>query len=80
METSLVEVHAHILSLHRVLDYGGQRGERRKWIPALTGQVDAVIFVTALSGYTQQLREDKNVVRVFFLLFYSRSSYFAIVI
>lgn len=40
-----------------VLDVGGQRNERRKWIDAFDG-VAAVIFVAALSDYDQALVED----------------------
>ncbi len=56
----LIPLGLGVHSLVRVLDYGGQRGERRKWIPALSGQVSAVIFVCALSGYNQRLREDPS--------------------
>lgn len=40
-----------------VIDVGGQRGERRKWIGAFEG-VTAIIFVTAASAYDQCLQED----------------------
>jgi len=40
----------------RVIDVGGQRMERPKW--NLTGEITAVIFVCALTEYTQVLRED----------------------
>eukprot|EP01100_Stratorugosa_tubuloviscum_P004750 TRINITY_DN219_c1_g3_i3.p1 TRINITY_DN219_c1_g3~~TRINITY_DN219_c1_g3_i3.p1 ORF type:complete len:355 (-),score=162.00 TRINITY_DN219_c1_g3_i3:251-1315(-) len=41
----------------RVIDVGGQRSERRKWIHYFDN-VTAVLFVAALSEYDQTLRED----------------------
>lgn len=43
----------------RMLDVGGQRSERRKWIHCFD-QVTAVMFCVALSEYDQTLREDSN--------------------
>lgn len=37
---------------HRMIDVGGQRSERRKWIHAFEG-VKAVIFLTAINEYDQ---------------------------
>ncbi|KAL3076458.1 hypothetical protein niasHT_039947 [Heterodera trifolii] len=42
-----------------VYDAGGQRSERRKWIHFFD-DVNAVIFIAAISEYDQQTREDKN--------------------
>ena len=43
----------------RVTDVGGQRGERRKWIHCFT-EVDAILYVAALSEYDQVLLEDST--------------------
>lgn len=44
-------------------DVGGQRSERRKWIDCFDN-VDAVIFVAALSEYDQNLAESKRTNRM----------------
>ena len=46
---------------HRVVDVGGQRSERRKWISCFD-DVRAVLFVCALSGYDMTLFEDGKTV------------------
>lgn len=43
----------------RMLDVGGQRSERRKWIHCFD-QVTCVMFCVALSEYDQALREEKT--------------------
>eukprot|EP01133_Synstelium_polycarpum_P006248 gene6248-7243_t len=43
----------------RMLDVGGQRSERRKWIHCFDS-VTAVIFCVAMSEYDQTLREDES--------------------
>ncbi len=43
----------------RMVDVGGQRAEREKWIEAFGG-VTAVIFVAAVSEYDQTLAEDPS--------------------
>ncbi|GAM20168.1 hypothetical protein SAMD00019534_033430, partial [Acytostelium subglobosum LB1] len=43
----------------RMLDVGGQRSERRKWIHCFDS-VTAVIFCVAISEYDQSLREDET--------------------
>lgn len=43
----------------KMVDVGGQRSERRKWIHCFD-QVTAVIFCVALSEYDQVLREDES--------------------
>jgi len=47
----------------KVMDVGGQRSERRKWIHCFDG-VTAVLFCAALSAYDQVLREDRQVNRM----------------
>ena len=42
-----------------MFDVGGQRNERRKWIHAFDN-VQAVVFVAALSEYDQVLFEDET--------------------
>jgi len=46
---------------HRVVDVGGQRSERRKWISCFD-DVRAVLFVCAMSGYDMTLFEDGKTV------------------
>ena len=47
--------------LHRVVDVGGQRSERKKWIHCFE-DVTAILFFVALSEYDLSLREDAAVV------------------
>jgi guanine nucleotide-binding protein G(i) subunit alpha len=47
----------------KLIDVGGQRNERKKWINCFEG-VDAVLFVAAISEYDQQLFEDEKVNRM----------------
>lgn len=46
-----------------IVDVGGQRSERRKWIQCFDN-VTAVIFVAAVSEFDQKLFEDGNVDRI----------------
>lgn len=50
-------------SKFKVLDAGGQRSERKKWIHSFQG-ITAVIFVLATSEYDQMLFEDERVNRM----------------
>ncbi|KAL1964125.1 hypothetical protein VTN77DRAFT_7213 [Rasamsonia byssochlamydoides] len=43
----------------RMMDVGGQRSERKKWIHCFEG-VQCLLFMVALSGYDQSLLEDQN--------------------
>ncbi|XBW36749.1 hypothetical protein QEN19_002326 [Hanseniaspora menglaensis] len=47
----------------KVLDAGGQRSERRKWIHCFEG-ITCVLFVVAVSEYDQMLFEDERVNRM----------------
>ena len=48
---------------YQVVDVGGQRSERRKWIHAFD-DVKGVIFLDGLAGYNQVLFEDSSVNRM----------------
>lgn len=62
--TGIMEMSYQIEQIHfTVMDMGGQRSERRKWIFFFEG-VTAVIFVLALNEYDMRLREDPNVNRM----------------
>ncbi|KAL6937346.1 guanine nucleotide-binding protein subunit alpha [Hanseniaspora osmophila] len=47
----------------KVLDAGGQRSERRKWIHCFEG-ITCILFVVAVSEYDQMLFEDEQVNRM----------------
>lgn len=51
----------------RMMDVGGQRSERKKWIHCFEG-VQCLLFMVALSGYDQCLVEDQNAVSLLRLL------------
>jgi hypothetical protein len=46
-----------------MVDVGGQRNERRKWIHAFDG-VTAIIYVASLADYNQVLEEDSSTNRM----------------
>lgn len=48
--------------IYRVIDVGGQRSERRKWMNVLEG-VDVLLYLFATSEFDQQLFEDETTVR-----------------
>ena len=51
---------------YRMFDVGGQRSERKKWIHCFEN-VNALMFLVAISGYDQCLAEDKDGVCPFLL-------------
>jgi len=62
--TGIVQSDFKIKSMDfAMFDVGGQRNERRKWIHAFDN-VDAVVFVAALSEYDQVLFEDETMNRM----------------
>ena len=48
-----------------MVDVGGQKSERRKWIHCFQ-EVTTILFLVSLSGYDQSLVEDKDSVRLLF--------------
>lgn len=46
---------------YRLYDVGGQRSERKKWIHCFEN-VNAIVFLVAISEYDQVLVEDETVV------------------
>ena len=48
---------------YRVVDVGGQRSERKKWIQCFEG-VDTILFLVAISEYDQLLFENQAVNRM----------------
>lgn len=62
--SGIIEEHYIIDGINFVMfDVGGQRNERKKWIHCFD-DVNAVIFVVALSEYDQMLFEDNTVNRM----------------
>lgn len=45
--------------IFRMIDVGGQKNERRKWIHAFE-KVNAVIYLTAISEFDQEMEEEKG--------------------
>ena len=46
-------------SVYRVIDVGGQKNQRKKWIHFFEG-VTAVVFFASLSSYDEFVEEDEN--------------------
>ncbi|KAK6024249.1 g-protein alpha subunit [Ostertagia ostertagi] len=62
--TGIVEVSFMIKKVHfRVFDVGGQRSERKKWIHCFEN-VNAIIFIAAVSEYDEVLFEDETTNRM----------------
>ncbi|ORX81955.1 guanine nucleotide-binding protein subunit alpha [Basidiobolus meristosporus CBS 931.73] len=62
--TGITETVFHIGELtYRMLDVGGQRSERKKWIHCFEN-VTAIVFLVAISEYDQVLIEDESVNRM----------------
>jgi len=62
--TGMIETSFKFKSMiFKMVDVGGQRSERKKWIQCFEG-VTAVIFVAALSGYDLKLYEDQETNRI----------------
>lgn len=67
---------------HRIIDVGGQRNQRQKWIHFFEG-VTAVVFFASLSSFDELVEEDKSSVncnlpynaRKIFLLLYNFLSF-----
>lgn len=55
-----------IIHTYRMVDVGGQRSERKKWIHCFEG-VTAIVFCVALSAYDLVLAEDEEMVCIVFL-------------
>ena len=49
------------MSFYRIIDVGGQRSQRKKWIHFFEG-VTAVVFFASLSSYDEFVEEDENAV------------------
>ena len=59
--TGVVEQEFVVKDVHfKVVDVGGQKNERKKWINCFE-HVTAVVFVTALSCYSEKLFEDERI-------------------
>jgi len=62
--TGITEITFELSGVHwRMMDVGGQRNERKKWIHCFQ-DVTALIFCVALSEYDMKLYEDERVNRM----------------
>jgi hypothetical protein len=59
------DLHDHQMIM---VDVGGQKSERRKWIHCFQ-DVTSILFLVSLSGYDQCLVEDKDAVSLWFWTF-----------
>lgn len=44
----------------KMIDVGGQRAERRKWIHCFQSAITAIVYCSSLNEYDQKLREDND--------------------
>lgn len=56
-----------VIKMFRIIDVGGQRSQRKKWIHCFEG-VNCLIYVASLSEYDQMLFEDASVVSPLYTL------------
>lgn len=61
-----------LMMLYRMVDVGGQRSERRKWIHCFEN-VTSIMFLVALSEYDQVLVESDNEVSHKHCAFFNQS-------
>ena len=54
-----------LYSPKQVIDVGGQRNERRKWLQCFDN-VTSIIFLASLSDYNLRLSENQEINRYFF--------------
>ena len=52
-----------IIRVYRMVDVGGQRSERKKWIHCFEG-VTSIVFCVSLSAYDLVLAEDEEMVSI----------------
>ena len=52
-------INVCFLFIYRVIDVGGQKNQRKKWIHFFEG-VTAVVFFASLSSYDEFVEEDEN--------------------
>ena len=62
-DLNIIAYLQNCLFLFRMVDVGGQRSERRKWIHCFEN-VTSIIFLVALSEYDQVLFESENEVKL----------------
>ncbi|GAA5988195.1 hypothetical protein JCM10908_002106 [Rhodotorula pacifica] len=62
--TGITELQLNIHgTIYRMMDVGGQRSERKKWINVFQ-DINVLLFVLAISEYNQMLYEDESVSRI----------------
>lgn len=62
--TGIHEIEFDVGKMHfRMVDVGGQRSERKKWVHCFQ-DVTAILFVVAMNAYDMKLYEDENVNRM----------------